>query len=194
MIQVFFLPRRCVFFKLKTAFFLRWDTECFLVKTPVWGWWKPQCHSNIQRFLIKKVHARSHLSKCLMLDFSCSRTCNDLPKITQKIRPTMTIEQCRTGPVKPILTIPSPCLPSFAVGVWKAIRKRGFLTLFTTLLLFSCFACSQRCPLVDIRTTFGMCIPISKGVMSILQAVPGWWNPPSPYYSARSLQGGGPVR
>lgn len=101
MIQVFFLPRRCGFFKLKTAFFALWS--CFLVKTP--------CHSNIQRFLIKTVHARSHLSTCMMLDFSCSRTCNDLPKITQTIRPTMTIEQCRTGPVKPILTIPSPCLP-----------------------------------------------------------------------------------
>ena len=139
--------------KLKTAFFALGHRMFlgFLVKTPVWGWWKPQCHSNIQRFLIKTVHARSHLSKCMMLDFSCSRTCNYLPKITQKIRPTMTIEQCRTGPVKPILTIPSPCLPSFAVRVWKTIRKRGFLTLFTTLLLFSCFACSQRCPLVDIK-------------------------------------------
>ena len=48
---------------------------------------------------------------------------------------------------------------------------------------------------VDIKNDlWDVDILVSKGVMSILQAVPGWWNPPSPYYSARFLQGGGPVR
>ena len=31
----------------------------------------------------------------------------------------MTIEHCRTGSVKPRMTIPSPCLPHCAVRVWK---------------------------------------------------------------------------